>query len=66
MIKWLCYAVIGIVCFLILVAVLAIPLLLMPTGVEFGSMPAAYGIAAVVSYFCTPIIYRKIAGMIKR
>ncbi|MBP2666227.1 MAG: hypothetical protein H6Q76_1207 [Firmicutes bacterium] len=66
MIKWVCYAVIGLLCFLILLAILAIPSLLLPPGTEFGSMSAAYGIAAVASYFCTPIIYRKIAGMIKR
>ena len=66
MIKRVCYAVIGILCFLILVAVLAIPSIILPPGVEFGSMPAAYGIAAVASYFCTPIIYRKIAGILKR
>ena len=66
MIKGVCYAVIGIVCFLIVGAVLAIPSMLLPSGTEFGSMPAAYGIAVVVSYFSTPVIYRKIAGMIKR
>ena len=66
MIRWICYAVIGIFCFVIVTAVLAIPSMLMPPGIEFGSMSAAYGIAAVISYFSTPIIYRKIAGMIKR
>lgn len=66
MIQKISYVVIGIVCFLTVTAVLAIPSLLLPAGIEFGSMPAAYGIAVVVSYFSTPIIYRKLAGMIKR
>ena len=66
MIKRVCYAVIGILCFLIVTAVLALPSLLLPPGVGIGSMPAAYGIATVISYYCTPIIYRKIEGMRKR
>jgi len=65
MLKWVCYAMIGILCFLILLAVLAIPQLLLPPWVEFGSASAAYGIAAVISYLCTPGIYRKIARMLK-
>ncbi|MHC1759182.1 MAG: hypothetical protein AB9917_06700 [Negativicutes bacterium] len=66
MIKRVWYAVIGIVCFLIVTAVLALPSLLLQPGAGIGSMPAAYGIAAVISYYCTPIIYRKIAAMRKR
>lgn len=65
MIKWVCYTVIGILCFVISFAILAIPQLILP-GFEFGSMPTVSVLAAVISYFCTPGIYRKIVGIWKK
>lgn len=67
MLKWVCYGVIGMLTFVISLAVLAIvPPLFLPPGFEFGSMSAATVLAAGISYLCTPGIYRKIAGKLKR
>jgi hypothetical protein len=61
MIKRVCYAAIGILCFVIFLAVLAIiPPLFLPPGFEFGSMDAAAVVAAGISYLCTPSIYRRL------
>jgi hypothetical protein len=66
MIKRVWYAVIGILCFLVVAVVLVLPSMLLPPGAGIGSLPAAYGIAAILSYCCTPIIYRKIEEMRKK
>jgi hypothetical protein len=67
MMKWIYHAVISIVCFVILLTVLAIlPPLFLPPGFEFGSMSAASIIAAGLAYLFTPVIYRKIAEKRKR